>query len=70
MIDEVEAVTLAPEIPGQLLILEVALDPAVDDEDGAIDLGLAQGGIAEGDPVLALELPSTACWRQKSGRVC
>jgi hypothetical protein len=69
MIDEVEAVTLAPEIPGQLLILEVALDPAVDDEDGAIDLGLAQGGIAEGDPVLALN-SSTVCWRQKSGRVC
>ena len=55
VVDEVEAVALTPQIPGQLLILEVAFDPTVDDEDGAIDLGLAQGCIADGDPVLALE---------------
>ena len=40
MVDKVEAVALTPEIPRQLLILEVALDPAIDDQDGAIDLGL------------------------------
>ncbi len=56
MVDKVEAVALAPEIPRQLLILEVAFYPAVDDQDGAINLLLPQRGIADGDAILALEL--------------